>query len=302
MPDASDGGLQQAAKKEKNFYTDVPMETPGFYIKGAAHLDWGMKNRLARIFNPKSGNTLMLAFDHGYIMGPTSGIERMDLAIPPLMPYIDTLMCTRGGIKTCIGPQTRKPLVLRSSTGATLLKELSDEAIGVTLEDAVRCNASAVTCQVYIGGVGEKATLKNLCYLINEGNRYGIPTLGVTAVGKEMARDSRYLGLACRVIAENGAHFIKTYYCESGFDEIVAGTPCPIVIAGGKKIPEADALAMAYKALDQGAVGVDMGRNIFCAEDPLAMVQAVRTVVHENAKPDKAYDMYQTLKAENAKA
>jgi putative autoinducer-2 (AI-2) aldolase len=303
MPDASDAAAQpQAPQKEKNFFTNIPMETPGFHVRGAAHLDWGMKNRLSRIFNPESGRTVMLAFDHGYIMGPTSGIERMDLVIPPLMEYVDCLMCTRGAIKTCIPPTVNKPVVLRSSTGATILKELSDEAIGVTIEDAIRTNASAVTCQCYIGGPGEKVSLQNLAYLISEGNRYGIPTLGVTAVGRELVRDARYLGLAGRVIAEQGAHFNKTYYCEPGFDEVVAGCPIPVVIAGGKKIPEADALAMAYKALDQGAVGVDMGRNIFCAEDPLAMVQAVRTVVHENEKPDKAYDMYQTLKAENAKA
>ena len=161
--------------------------------------------------------------------------------------------------------------------------------------DAIRLNAAAITCQVYIGGPGEKATLDNLSRLINEGNRYGIPTLGVTAVGKEMVRDSRYLGLACRVCAEVGAHFIKTYFCESGFDEIVAGTPVPVVIAGGKKLPELKALEMAYKAIQQGAAGVDMGRNIFCAADPVAMVQAVKAVVHQLERPEKAYDMYKSL-------
>jgi putative autoinducer-2 (AI-2) aldolase len=282
--------------KAKDFKVGVPMETPGFFLKGAAHLDWGMKNRLSRIFNPKSGRTLMLAFDHGYIMGPTSGLERMDLDIPPLLPHVDCLMCTRGALKTCIPPETNKPVVLRCSTGATILKELSNEVIGVTVEDAVRINAAAVTCQVYIGGPFEKETLANLSYLINEGNRYGIPTLGVTAVGRELVRDSRYLGLACRVVAELGAHYIKTYYCEPGFDEVVACCPVPIVIAGGKKLPELDALSMAYKAVDQGASGVDMGRNIFCADDPVAMAQAVRAIVHGGEKPDKAFDLYNTLK------
>ena len=295
MPDADAG---KKPTRAKNFSVDVPQETPGWYLKGTAHLSWGMKNRLARIFNPVSGNALMLAFDHGYIMGPTSGIERMDLAIPPLLPHIDCLMCTRGALNTCIPPEVRKPVVLRCSTGATILKELSNERIGVTVEDALRMNAAAVTTQVYIGGPFEKESLENLAYLINEGNRYGVATLGVTAVGRELVRDARYLGLACRVVAEQGAHFVKTYYCEPGFDEVVAGTPIPIVIAGGKKIPEPDALEMAYKAIDQGARGVDMGRNIFLADDPAAMAQAVRAVVHEGEKPDKALQMYQDLKSQ----
>lgn len=297
MPDAD----KKTAEKEKSFGIGIPQETPGFFLKGSAHLEWGMKHRLSRIFNPKSGRTLMLAFDHGYIMGPTSGIERMDLSIPPLTDYVDCLMCTRGALRTCIPPETNKPVVMRCSTGATILKDLSDEVIGVTVEDALRMNAAAVTTQVCIGATYEKETLENLSYLINEGNNYGVPTLGVTAVGKELVRDARYLGLACRVIAELGAHFVKTYYCEPDFDEVVAGCPVPIVIAGGKKLPEKDALEMAYKAIDQGALGVDMGRNIFCADDPVAMVQAVRAIVHDNEKTDKALDLYETLKSERAK-
>jgi len=288
-----------SAGPSKDFSVNVPVETPGFFLKGSAHLNWGMKNRLSRIFNPKSGNTVMLAFDHGYIMGPTSGLERIDLSIPPLLPYTDCMMLARGILRSCISPETDRPFVMRCSTGATILKELSDEIIGVTVQDAVSMNAAAVTTQAYIGGECEKATLANLAHLINEGNKYGVPTLGVTAVGREMVRDSRYLGLACRVVAELGVHFVKTYYCEPGFDEVVAGCPVPIVIAGGKKIPEADALEMAYKAIDQGANGVDMGRNIFLAESPVAMIQAVRAVVHDGEKPDKAYDMYQTLMNEN---
>ena len=289
------------SSEKKDFQTRVPVQTPGFFLRGSAHLDWGMKNRLSRIFNPKTGRTVMLAFDHGYIMGPTSGLERMDLAIPPLVPFVDCLMCTRGGLRTCVPPETSKPLVMRCSTGATILKELSNEVIGVSVEDAIRMGASAITTQVYVGGPYEKETLDNLGKLINEGNRYGIPTLGVTAVGKELARDSRYLGLACRVIAELGAHFVKTYFCEQGFDEVVAGTPVPVVIAGGKKLPELDALKMAYKAIQQGAAGVDMGRNIFCADDPVAMVQAVYAVVHSNEKPEAAFEMYKGLKNDRAK-
>lgn len=291
MPDAEG----KSKGEEKDFGIGVPMETPGFYLKGSAHLDWGMKNRLARIFNPKSGRTLMLAFDHGYIMGPTSGIERMDLKVPPLVPHVDCLMCTRGALRTCIAPVVAKPVVLRCSTGATVLKDLSNEVVGVDIDDAIRLNAAAITTQVCVGADFERETLDNLCQLINEGNRYGIPTLGVTAVGKEMVRDARYLGLACRVIGELGAHFVKTYYCEPGFEEVVAGCPVPVVIAGGKKIPERDALEMAHKAIQQGALGVDMGRNIFCAENPVAMVQAVRAVIHENEQPGQAYQLYQDL-------
>lgn len=293
--------MAEADRKEsekKDFHVDVPMQTPGFFLRGSAHLDWGMKNRLSRIFNPKTGRTVMLAFDHGYIMGPTSGLERMDLAIPPLIPFVDCLMCTRGAVKSCVCPATNKPVVLRCSTGATILKELSNELIGVAVGDAIRINAAAITTQVYIGGSCEKETLANLAALINEGNRYGIPTLGVTAVGHELVRDSRYLGLACRVIAELGCHFVKTYYCEPGFDEVVAGCPVPIVIAGGKKLPELDALKMAYKAVSQGAAGVDMGRNIFLADDPAAMTQAVHAVVHGNEKPERAFEMYNSLKAD----
>jgi putative autoinducer-2 (AI-2) aldolase len=291
MPDAEG----KSKGEEKDFGIGIPMETPGFYLKGSAHLDWGMKNRLSRIFNPKSGRTLMLAFDHGYIMGPTSGIERMDLKVPPLVPHVDCLMCTRGALRTCIAPVLDKPVVMRCSTGATVLKDLSNEVVGVDIDDAIRLNAAAITTQVCVGADYERETLDNLCQLINEGNRYGIPTLGVTAVGKEMVRDARYLGLACRVIGELGAHFVKTYYCEPGFEEVVAGCPVPVVIAGGKKIPERDALAMAHKAIQQGALGVDMGRNIFCADDPVAMVQAVRAVIHENEQPGQAYQLYQDL-------
>ncbi len=281
----------------KDYGIGIPMETPGFFLKGSAHLYWGMKNRLSRIFNPESGRTVMLAFDHGYIMGPTSGLERIDLVVPPLIPHVDCLMCTRGALRACINPEVRKPVVMRCSTGATVLKDLSNEVIGVSVEEAIALNAAAVTTQVCIGAEYERETLDNLGYLINEGNRYGVPTLGVTAVGKEMVRDARYLGLACRVVAELGAHFVKTYYCEPGFDTVVAGCPIPVVIAGGKKLPEPDALKMAYKAVDQGALGVDMGRNIFGADDPAAMAQAVGAVVHRFEKPEQAFALYNDLKA-----
>ena len=286
----------------KDFSVDIPQHTPGFFLKGCAHLGWGMKNRLSRIFDPRSGRTVMLAFDHGYITGPTSGLERLDLAIPPLIPYADCLMCTRGAIQTCLPPEMSKPFVLRMNTGATILKDLSNEIIGVTVEDAIRLGASAITAMVCIGDTHEKESLENMSYLINEGNNYGIPSLAVTAVGKDMVRDARYFGLASRVAAEIGATMVKTYYVEPGFEQVTAGCPVPIVIAGGKKLPEIDALTMAWRAIDQGASGVDMGRNIFLADDPVAMLQAVRAVVHELEPPERALELYNTVKAERARS
>ena len=251
-------------KLAKDYAVDVPAKNSSFHVKGMDSVDWGMKDRLSRIFNPESGKTLMLAFDHGYIMGATAGLERLDINIPPLAPYIDVLMGTRGALKAAVPPSFNKAVALRYDVGTTVLKDdISKGYCGVSIEDAVRLNASALACQVFIGSDNEVESLKNLTDTIDAGNRYGIPVLGVTAVGKQMARDERYLGLATRVIAELGASFVKTYYCEPGFDRVVAGCPVPIVIAGGKKVPERDALELAWKALDCGAAGVDMGRNIF---------------------------------------
>jgi len=283
-------------KESKNFYTDIPQKTEGFFLKGSNSLDWGMKNRLARIFNPDSGHTVMLAIDHGYFQGPTTGLERIDVNILPLVPYADTLMLTRGILRSIVPPSTTKPIVLRVSGGSSILKELSNEEIAVDIEDAIRLNVCAMAVQVFIGGEYEKQSIINMTRLIDMGTRYGIPTLAVTAVGKEMARDARYFRLATRLCAELGAHYIKSYYIEDGFETITSCCPVPIVIAGGKKIPEMDALTMAHNAIQQGASGVDMGRNIFQAESPAAMIQAVRAVVHENEKPDKAFDLYNTLK------
>ncbi|NQT40955.1 MAG: 3-hydroxy-5-phosphonooxypentane-2,4-dione thiolase [Planctomycetes bacterium] len=289
---------QSGNKDAKSFATDIPVATDGYFLKGSCHYDWGMQDRLSRIFRPDTGKTVMLAFDHGYIMGPTSGLERMDLQVVPLAEHCDVLMCTRGALRTCIPPTFNKPVCLRVSAGATILRELSDELVGVAIDDAIRCNASAMAVQVYVGAEYEHKSIGNLCKVADTGMRHGIPTLGVTAVGKEMARDSRYLGLATRLLGELGAQFVKTYYCEPGFDKVAAGCPVPIVIAGGKKLPEIEALTMAYKAIDQGASGVDMGRNIFQADNPIAMLKAVMSIVHEGAKAEEALDMYNTLKNE----
>ena len=294
MPDV-DGN-----KAAKDYGIGVPQETPGFHVKGAGSYDWGMKHRMTRIFNPSTGRVVMLAFDHGYIMGPTTGLERVDLSIVPLIPYADVLMCTRGILRNVVPPQCGKPIALRTSAGATVLTELSKELIGVSVEDAIRLNASAQAVMAYIGAPHEHETLGVLTKTIDAGMKYGLPTLAVTAVGKEMTRDARYLGMTSRICAELGAQFIKTYYCEPDFEQVTSACTVPIVIAGGKKIPEPEALELAYKAIDQGAAGVDMGRNIFTAEAPLAMIQAVRAVVHGGEKPDKAFAMYQTLKSELA--
>jgi putative autoinducer-2 (AI-2) aldolase len=290
MPEAD------AAKESKKFYEDVPMERRGFFLKGASDLDWGMKNRLSRIFNPDTGRTVMLAIDHGYFQGPTTGLERIDLNIVPLMPYADAIMLTRGILRTSVPPWLTKPIVMRCSGGPSILKELSNEELAVDIEDAIRMNVAAITLQVFIGGEFETRSVHNMTRLVDMGMRYGIPTMAVTAVGKKMVRDAKYFRLACRICAELGVQFVKTYYVEEGFETITASCPVPIVMAGGKKIPELDALTMAYKAIQGGAAGVDMGRNIFQSDAPKAMMQAVRKVVHENMKPAEALELYQSLK------
>jgi len=286
-------------KEGKDYGIGIPQENRPFYVKGGGALDWGMQNRLARIFNPASGRTVMLAFDHGYFQGPTTGLERIDLSIVPLIPYADVLMCTRGVLRSVIPPSATNAVVLRCSGGQSILTELSREAIAVDIEDAIRLNAAAITTQIYVGAEYEHQSIKNLIQLIDTGNRVGIPTMAVTGVGAEMTRDARYFGLATRIAAELGAHYVKSYFVEEGFERVCAGCPVPIVIAGGKKLPELDALTMAWKAIDQGAAGVDMGRNIFQSDDPVAMIQAVGAVVHRNEKPQQAFQLYQQLKARN---
>ena len=285
-------------KEGKKYYTDVPQKTEGFFLKGSNSLDWGMKNRLARIFNPESGRTVMLAVDHGYFQGPTTGLERIDINILPLVPYADTLMLTRGILRSIVPPSTTKSIVLRVSGGTSILKELSNEEIAVGIEESIRLNVCAMAVQVFIGGEYEKQSIINMTRMVDMGNRYGIPTLAVTAVGTDMARDARYFRLATRICAELGAQYIKSYYIEEGFETVTSSCPVPIVMAGGKKIPELDALKMAYNAIQQGASGVDMGRNIFQSDSPVAMLQAVRAVVHDNETPEKALDLYNTIKNE----
>jgi putative autoinducer-2 (AI-2) aldolase len=283
----------------KNYHFGVPMQANAFFLRGSNSLDWGMKNRLARIFNPATGKTVMLAVDHGYFQGPTTGLERIDVSIVPLVPYSDALMITRGALRTSIPAEMSKPVVLRSTGGQSILKELSNELVAVDVQDAIRLNASAMAVQVYIGGEHEHQSIGNLVKAVDAGNQWGIPTLAVTGVGKELVRDWKYLSLATRICAEMGAHFVKTYFCEKAFARVVAACPVPLVIAGGKKLPELDALKMAFEAIDQGAAGVDMGRNIFQCEAPVAMIQAVRAVVHDQEKPEKAHELYRSLKRDS---
>jgi putative autoinducer-2 (AI-2) aldolase len=285
-------------KKTKEYHLDVPARNEAFFLKGAGAIDWGMQNRLSRIFNPRSGRTVMLAIDHGYFMGPTSGLERIDVNIVPLLPYCDALMLTRGILRTTVPSAFRNGVVMRASGGPSTLKELSNELLAVDIEDALRMNVSAMAVQVYVGGEFETQTVTNMTKMVDLGNRYGMPTLGVTAVGKNMVRDAQYFRLATRICAELGAQFVKTYYVAEGFESVTASCPVPIVMAGGKKLPELEALTMAYRAISEGAAGVDMGRNIFQSEAPVAMIQAVQKVVHELMKPEHALELYQTLKHE----
>lgn len=259
-------------------------------------MDWGLKNRLARIIKPTTGKTVMLAVDHGYFLGPTSGLEDPAKTVVPLIPYADSLMLTRGVLRNSV-PQTADiPIVLRASGGNSILDEdLSNEDITVSIKDAVRLNVCAMALSIYVGSQYQHKTLVNLAKLVDSGEEYGIPVLAVTAVGKEMVRDERYLSLSCRIAAELGAHFVKTYYCEH-FDKLVKKCPIPVVIAGGKKIPELDALQLAYNAISDGAIGVDMGRNIFQSQAPVAMIQAVRALVHGGFSVKKAYALFESLK------
>lgn len=277
-----------------DFGVDITSRNQGFHVKGAANLPWGMKDRLTRIFNPETGKAVMLAFDHGFIMGPTSGLERIDLNIIPLIRYADCLMCTRGILQSTVPPDTDKPVCLRSDAGTSVLTELNDNVL-IDIEDAIRMNVSAMAVMLAIGDAAYEAkTIANLYKAVDKASRYNIPVMGVTAVGKQMARDARYFGLASRICAENGANIVKTYYCD-GFEKVTAACPVPVVIAGGKKLEEKEALELCYKAINEGAAGVDMGRNVFQSKFPIAMIQAVHAVVHDNITPDQGYEMFKDL-------
>lgn len=258
-------------------------------------MDWGLQNRLSRIIKPETGRTVMLAVDHGYFMGPTHKLEQPRKTIEPLLPYADGIMCTRGVLRTSIDPKSNVPVVLRVSGGASVVGEtLTNETITTSFQDAIRLNVAAVALSIFVGTQHEHQTLKNLGRLVNLGEDYGVPVLAVTAVGKELEkRDARYLGLACRIAAEMGAHFVKTYYCED-FAKVVKGCPVPLVVAGGPKLEtELDAFDLAHEAISEGAVGVDMGRNIWQSDHPVAMIRAIRSIVHDGASVREAQRIYE---------
>lgn len=278
----------------KDYGLGTAQTVPASPVKGSDQLDFGMRHRLGRIFG-QDGRTVMLAFDHGYFQGPTRGLERVDLNVVPLAPWADALMATRGIFRTVVPAESDNALVLRASGGPSVLKELSDERVAMDVTDAVRIDAAAVAVQVFIGGEHETQSVHNMTQLVDAGLAVGIPVVGVTAVGRELTRDARYLGLATRIIAELGAQIVKTYYCDEDFAHVTAACPVPVIMAGGRKLPVLDALTMAWRAVDQGASGVDMGRNIFQRQHPAAMIQAVRSVVHEGAEPDEAAEVYADL-------
>ena len=250
-----------------------------------------MKNRMSRIIRPEDNRCVMLAVDHGYFLGPTERLEVPSNTIKPLLSYADSLMLTRGILRTSVNPNNDIPIVLRVSGGSSIVGEdLSNETITTSVEEAIRLNASCLAISIFVGSKYEQQTLSNLAKLVNEGERYGIPVLAVTAVGKQMARDARYLSLACRIAAELGAHIVKTYYCEN-FEKVIEGCPIPVIIAGGKKLQELDALELAYNAVQHGAAGVDMGRNIWQSDYPVEMIKAVRAIIHENLNVNEAYNI-----------
>ncbi len=284
----------EGVKIAKDYHVDVPFaNNEPFYVKGANNLDWGMKKHLSNIFNKKSGNTVMFAFDHGYFMGSTAGLERLDLVIPKLLPNIDVLMGTRGALRTCVDPANGKGIALRATSGSSMLNEdLSHEVLAVDIEDAIRMNADCLAIQTFIGADGQLSSLENLSKAVNLGQRYSIPVMGVVAVGKQMERTPRFFKLATRILAELGANIIKTYYCED-FEEVVAACPVPIVVAGGKKLPEEEALTLAYNSIKGGAKGLDMGRNIFQSTHAVEMSAAIRKIVHEGYTDKEAYEFFQ---------
>ncbi len=262
-------------------------------------MDWGMRNRMARMFKPRSGRTVMLAVDHGYFMGPTRRLENVGTTLTPVLPYADAIALTRGILRSSVPPTVEVPVVLRVSGGVTVLHEdLSDEAITTPMEEALRLNVCAVAMSVFVGAPHEHETLTALGNLVSEGESAGMPVMAITAVGKELEkRDARYLSLACRVAAELGAHLVKTYYCE-GFSKVVEGCPVPLVVAGGPRLDsDRAALQLCFDAIQEGAAGIDMGRNIWQSDHPVAMIRALRAIVHERATVREALDLLETTKA-----
>ena len=260
-------------------------------------MDWGMRNRLAQVI-PADGKCFFMPIDHGYFLGPTSGLEKPAETIKPLFDYYDALFVTRGVLRAAIDPVKTKPIILRVSGGTSMVGEdLANEGITTSVEEIIRLNACAVGISVFIGSEYEKQTLLNLSHLVNECENYGIPVMAVTAVGKELEkRDARYLGLACRITAELGARIVKTYWCEN-FDKVVKGCPVPVVIAGGPKCEtEKEVFEFVHDGLQKGAIGVNLGRNVWQSPQPVAMAKALQAIIHKKANVKEACEIFQETK------
>jgi len=262
-------------------------------------MDWGMKNRLAQVMKG-DGHCLFLPIDHGYFQGPTRKLEKPGETIRPLLPYCDALFVTRGVLRSAIDPENTKPIILRVSGGTSIIgKDLSNEGITTSMEEAIRLNVAAVGISIFVGSEFERDSLLNLSKLVDEGEKYGIPVMAVTAVGKELEkRDARYLGLSCRIGAELGARIVKTYWCEN-FDKVVHGCPVPVVMAGGPKTEtEREVFEFVHDGMEKGAIGVNLGRNIWQNDHPVAMIKALRAIIHEKASVKEANEIFAQVKRE----
>jgi putative autoinducer-2 (AI-2) aldolase len=262
-------------------------------------MDWGMRNRLGRLIQ-SDGHCFFLPIDHGYFQGPTTKLEKPDETIKPLLPYADALFVTRGILRSCVDPRNSPPIILRVSGGTSIIGgDLSHEGITTSIQEAIRLNVAAVGMSIFVGSEFEHDSLLNLGRLVDECESYGIPVMVVTAVGKELEkRDARYLGLACRIGAELGAKVVKTYWCEN-FDKVVNGCPVPVVMAGGPKCEtEREVFAFVYDGMQKGATGLNLGRNVWQHEHPVAMMRALRAIIHENAAVDEANELFNSLRRE----
>ena len=262
-------------------------------------MDWGMANRMAQLIK-SDGRCLFMPIDHGYFLGPTTRLEEPGKTLEPLLPYVDAVFVTRGVLRSSVDPETAKPIILRVSGGTSMVgKDLADEGITTSMEEAIRLNAAAVGLSIFVGTEYERESLLNLARLVNEGEKYGIPVMAVTAVGKELEkRDARYLGLCCRIAAELGARVVKTYWCDEGFDKIVKGCPVPVVMAGGPTVDsELEVFEFVHDGIQKGSIGVNLGRNIWQNDHPVAMIRAIRHIVHDKGSPKEAHELFQGVKA-----
>jgi putative autoinducer-2 (AI-2) aldolase len=262
-------------------------------------MDWGMENRMAQLIQ-SNGRCMFLPIDHGYFQGPTRKLEQPGKTIEPLLPYSDALFVTRGVLRSAVDPARTKPIVLRVSGGTSMVgHDLSDEGITTSMEEAIRLNASAVGISIFVGTEYEKQSLLNLGKLVDEGERYGIPVMAVTAVGRELEqRESRYLALCCRIAAELGARVVKTYWCAEGFDRVVTGCPVPVIMAGGPQADtELEVLEFVHDGIQNGSIGINLGRNVWQSDYPVPMIRALRHIVHENGSVREAQEIFDNVKA-----